>query len=162
MTWLLIGLAVLVLAAIWITWTASRIDRLDARCDAAWARLDAQLVRRSSALRALAEQPPGGMGEAVPEGVREVVHVALTAPREQRAAAENAISAYVGDLPIADRQHPLTRELNDAAERVRIARTFYNDAVRANRSLRGQWLPRTLRLGQRTSAPPYFDINDVT
>lgn len=162
MTWLLIGLAVLVIIAVWITWTAGRIDRLNARCDAAWARLDAQLVRRSSALRALAEQTPEQLGEIIAGGVREIVHVSMTAERDGRAASENTISAYIADLPDGDRNSELTRELADSCERVRIARTFYNDAVRASTSLRGQWLVRTLRLGARTPVPPYFDINDVT
>ncbi|PRZ40601.1 hypothetical protein CLV47_11528 [Antricoccus suffuscus] len=162
MTWLFIGLAVLVLIAVWITWTAGRIDRLNARCDAAWARLDAQLVRRSSALRALAEQTPAHLGEDIAGGVREVVHVSMTAERESRAASENTISAYIADLPTAQRDPELTSELSDSCERVRIARTFYNDAVRATAALRGQWLARTLRLGRRTPVPPYFDINDVT
>src|SRR6476661_603864 len=58
MTALLTVLAVLVLLAAYATWTAGRLDRLHARVDAAWAALDAQLVRRAAAARELVPALP--------------------------------------------------------------------------------------------------------
>ena len=54
MTTLLWILAVAFLLGFYVTWTAGRLDRLHARVDASWAALDAQLVRRAAAARAVA------------------------------------------------------------------------------------------------------------
>ena len=43
----------LVLVAVYTSWTAGRLDRLHARVDAAWAALDAAMVRRAAAARAV-------------------------------------------------------------------------------------------------------------
>ncbi|WP_106849388.1 NUDIX hydrolase [Blastococcus sp. Marseille-P5729] len=149
MVWLIVGVLVLAALAVWVTWTAGRIDRLGARCEAAWQSLDAALLRRAASLRdALDEypthRPVGG----------EIIHRALDADRDQRAAAENAVSALIARLPI------INDALAEACTRVRVARTFYNDAVRASAALRSQRVPRMLGLGRSIPLPCYFDIDD--
>ena len=42
-----VAIAVVVIG-VYLSWTANRLDRLHTRRDAAWAALDAQLVRRAS------------------------------------------------------------------------------------------------------------------
>ncbi|MCW2667162.1 MAG: hypothetical protein JWN57_2124, partial [Frankiales bacterium] len=54
MTLAVLTVALVVVLALYVTWTAGRLDRLHARVDAAWAALDAQLVRRAAAARAVA------------------------------------------------------------------------------------------------------------
>jgi hypothetical protein len=49
MTEVALLVAAVVLLATYLTWTASRLDRLAARVEAAWSALDAQLVRRAAA-----------------------------------------------------------------------------------------------------------------
>ena len=56
--------ALVVLLALYVTWTAGRLDRLHARVDAAWAALDAQLVRRAAAARACSPRCPRARGAA--------------------------------------------------------------------------------------------------
>lgn len=151
MLWLILALVVLVLLAVWATWTAMRIERLDARVDAAWRSLDAALVRRAMALTEVA-------GSGLPGGARarETAHGAADADRAQRAEAENRVSSVIADLP----PEALDEQLRESCARVQIARTFYNDGVRAANALRAQRLPRLLRLGRRAGVPPYFDIDD--
>ena len=48
----LLAVVVAVLLPMWVMFTLTRLDRLHARVDAAWAALDAQLVRRAAALLA--------------------------------------------------------------------------------------------------------------
>lgn len=158
--WVSIGLVLIVLLAMWVTWTAARIDRLNARCDAGWVSLDAQLVRRASALRAIVDEQRHDLGTASTHGVRVTVENALTVNRQDRAAVENVLSAAITDLSAAMQLDP-GAGLVDACLRVRVARTFYNDAVRANRALREQRLPRLLKLGSSIAPPPYFDIEDT-
>lgn len=151
MLWLILALVVLVVLAVWATWTAMRIERLDARVDAAWQALDAALVRRAMALGEIAGGSPAGDASA-----RATVHGAVDADRSHRAEAENRVSAVIAALPPA----ALDEQLREACARVQIARTFYNDGVRAANALRAQRLPRVLRLGQKAAVPPYFDIDD--
>ena len=84
---LLVGLVVLV--ALYVTWTAGRLDRMHARVDAAWSGLDAQLVRRAAAARALLPHLPAGP-EAVAVDERAVA--ALAAEEHGREAVENALT----------------------------------------------------------------------
>lgn len=148
--WLVLGLVVLVLLAVWVTWTAMRIDRLDARVAGAWQSLDAQLVRRAMALQAACtHHDETRMAELTERAL-------VAADRPSRAEAENAVGAAVAALP-AD---AVDERLRTACIQVQTARTFYNDAVRAYAALRAQRLPRLLRLGAATEVPPYFDIDD--
>ena len=45
---LVAGVVLLVLIGVYLSWTAGRLDRLHNRVTAAWASLDAQLVRRAA------------------------------------------------------------------------------------------------------------------
>lgn len=147
---MVLGLVVLILLAVWATWTAMRIDRLDARVEGAWQGLDAQLVRRAMALQDSADK----RGD---RDARDTTVRALRADdRAARAEAENLVGAEIGALPADARDE----RLRTACTQVQTARTFYNDAVRAYTALRAQRLPRLLRLGSATPLPPYFDIDD--
>ena len=141
--WSAIGV---ILVAVYITWTAGRLDRLHARVDAAWAGLDAQLVRRAAAARAL------GIPEAGP---------ALDAGEEGRAEVENDLSralraAWPGLPPGPERD-----ELEAAASRGALARSFHHGAVTNARALRRNRLARLLHLAGRRRMPEFFDVDDV-
>lgn len=160
MLWLVLGLVILILLAVWVTWTAMRIDRLDARVEGAWQSLDAQLVRRVMALReTVAEREDHNRHgqNVVDQQVRDAAARAVTIEdRALRAAAENDVGAQIAALPADARDE----RLRAACIQVQTARTFYNDAVRACSALRSQRLPRLLRLGSAAPVPPYFDIDD--
>jgi len=164
-TWLIVAVVVAVLVVTWLTWTATRLERLDARCDAAWASLDAQLVRRAAAARRIAEDCHDELGTGAAQSLQTLADEAIDASRERRTVAENALSAQLSTIdPSAAegfaRGRAAVQELRDASGRVQMARTFYNDAVRDNQSLRAQWLPRVARLGRRQPTPEFFDIDD--
>jgi hypothetical protein len=161
MTWLVVVVVVVALLATWITWTATRVDRLHTRVDAARAALDAQLVRRAAAVQALVARVPERLGAAPAGRLRTAARAALDADDGIRESAENDLSRALQDLP-ADLDPALLQDLTDASTRVLLARRFYNDAVRDTRSLRGQWLPRLLRLGGRRPVPTFFEIDEVS
>ncbi len=160
-TILLIGLALLAILLVWLASTVSRLDRLDDRVLAARSALDAQLVRRAAVAQAIADEHPDLLGGRADE-LRHAAHEALNADDASREAAENTlghmlrgVGPELGGLP----QH-LRQDLRSTTERVVLARRFYNDAVRDNRQLRGQGLPRLFRLGGRRALPAHFDIDD--
>jgi hypothetical protein len=151
-----------VLVALYVTWTAGRLDRMHARVDAAWAGLDAQLVRRAAAARALLPHLPTGP-EADSLDARAVV--ALGAGEHGRDVVENALTRalraavpLLADTPAA--QQALD-ELEAASTRVGLARSFHNGAVTDTRALRRRRLPRLLRLAGHRAMPSFFDVDDT-
>ncbi|MEN3356515.1 MAG: hypothetical protein V7637_497 [Mycobacteriales bacterium] len=152
--------AVVVVFATWITWTATRVDRLHGRVDAARASLDAQLVRRAAALQALVDRSVASLGEARAAQLRAVARASLDADTISREAAENDLSRALHGIP-PDLDAALLTDLADAARRVALARRFYNDAVRDTAALRRRRLPRLLRLGGRRPLPTFFEIDDT-
>jgi hypothetical protein len=159
--WLVLAVVLAVLLTSWITFTLTRLDRLHARCDAAQATLDAQLLRRSVALLQVAESPDSGVPDADRARLRGVAETALAARDEgpRRGGAENLVGRALHELPSL--RPEAAAELREAAERVLIARRFYNDAVRDTRALRARRMPRMLRLAGHRELPQFFDIDDT-
>ena len=152
----------LVLLAVYISWTAGRLDRLHARVDAAWAALDAALARRAAAARAVAaqlEDPRAG------EQLSAAASAALDAAADERERVENDLSrALKASLPHVLHDAPgdaAAAELQTAATRVGLARSFHNAAVKDTRTVRLRRLPRALRLAGHRALPEYFEIDDT-
>jgi hypothetical protein len=157
-TWILV-VALFVVVAVYTSWTAGRLDRLHARVDAAWAGLDAALVRRAAAARALVTLLPSG-----PEASRleRTALASLEAGPVDREAIENNLSAALRAalplLPEQDGRAELLRaELDEAVARVGFARSFHNSAVAGARALRRHRYPRALRLAGHRAMPRHFD-----
>lgn len=162
--WLVVAVVVAVLLSMWVTFTLTRLDRLHARVDAAWAALDAQLVRRAAALQHMAESSDSVVPPDLRQSCEQVAQAALSVRGDaERQAAENAVGHLIGRL--AEVAEPLPSdaeaELREGAARVRVARRFYNDAVRDTRSLRSRRMPRLLHLSGRRVMPAFFDIDDT-
>lgn len=161
--WLVLAVVLAVLLSMWVTFTLTRLDRLHARVDAAWAALDAQLVRRAAALQHVAEAPDIGVSVEQRGPCDEVARAALAAQGgKDRQDPENAVGRMIAAL--ADSGQPLPAEaqaeLREGSARVQVARRFYNDAVRDTRSLRARRMPRLLHLAGRRDMPQFFDIDD--
>jgi hypothetical protein len=168
-TLVVVTVAVVVAAASYLTWTAGRLDRLHARVEGARAALDAQLVRRSSAARALAAAARERCrADAGLEALHAAAQAALDAADAGREAAENdlsrALRTTLPQLPAPGTDADLDRltgELATATTRVGLARVFHNEAVRDTRRLRGRRIPRYFRLAGRAPLPDYFEIDDA-
>jgi hypothetical protein len=158
MTAVVIVTAALILLAAYATWTAGRLDRLHARVDAAWAALDAQLVRRAAAARALVPQVADGEQAAA---LDHAAQLALDAGAGGREAIENDLSRTLRTVvPLLPPAAELA-ELQSAASRVALARSFHNAAVKDTRTVRWRRMPRLLRLAGRRAMPTYFEIDDT-
>ncbi len=152
-------LVVLLLAALRLWLTANRLDRLHVRTEAAWAALEGALSRRIVATRAAAAA--GAFSGPDGARLRQLTRQADRADRAHRADAENDLSrALATQPPVVEPE--LAAELLDAGERVALARSFYNDAVRDTRALRAVWFTRLFRLAGRAALPDYFEIVDQT
>ncbi|WP_354643508.1 hypothetical protein [Kitasatospora camelliae] len=166
-TWIW-ALAAVVLFAVYLSWTAGRLDRLHARIDAARASLDAQLVRRASVALELATS--NLLDPAASLLLYEASHAARQSEDEHREVAESELSLalravfaepeQVAALLEAPGGAEAVKDLTAAVRRVPMARRFHNDAVRAARAVREHRLVRYLRLAGRAPFPLAFEMDD--
>lgn len=165
--WIWVVVAV-VLFAVYLSWTAGRLDRLHARIDTAKASLDAQLVRRSAVALELATSSQ--LDPAASILLYEASHAARQAEDDHREVAESELSlalravfaepAQVAVLAAVPGGEQTVKELTAAVRRVPMARRFHNDAVRAARAVREHRLVRYFRLAGRAPFPLAFEMDD--
>jgi hypothetical protein len=178
-TWTIIALALLlaVLYVFYVSWRASRLDRLHNRVEAARAALDLALVRRASAAADLASS--GQLDPATSVLLADAVHRARGAEAAERDLAESdltrALRATVGDPELrrelrdgggdadgdADDAVALLEAVEKAAQQVFIARKFYNDLAGRTLDARRKPLARVFRLSGSARAPGFFDMDDA-
>ena len=152
MSWVVAVVAVVVLVATYLTWTAARVDRLHARAYAAYAALDAHLVRRAAAASAVAEavQLPTLIYAA---------RIALDARPEERDFAENDLTRQLRGV-VATADNPIFADLVGVSRRVALARQVHNDVVRDALVVRRQLAVRAFGFARKHPKPAYFDIDD--
>jgi ADP-ribose pyrophosphatase YjhB (NUDIX family) len=119
--------------------------------------LEGALSRRIAVSRTAAAT--GAFSSNAADRVRTLTRIADGTERAGRAYAENDLSKVLAELPPSGRPD-LAVELADAAERIALARRFYNDAVRDTRALRAIWFTRLFRLAGHAALPDYFEIAD--
>jgi hypothetical protein len=164
----------LVLWSFYVSWRASRLDRLHNRLEAARVALDLALVRRSAAASEIASS--GLLDPATSLLLADAVRRARQAGPAERDLAESdltrALRATVGD-PVMRKElvgdeeaashgaAELVAEVEAAAQQVFIARKFYNDLAGRTVYARRRPLARALRLAGRAKLPEFFDMDDV-
>jgi hypothetical protein len=173
-TWLLVVLLVAVVAW-YLSFSASRLDRLHHRVEGARSALDAQLVRRAEAALELATS--GALDPASGLLVAGAAAEALAAgevdedgePQDGREQSESDLSralqaALDTDVVTTLQSHEVGRRLLDrlaaACHRVQLARRFHNDAVTAAVRVRGKRIVRWARLAGRAPLPQTFEMDD--
>ncbi|MGH3251555.1 MAG: hypothetical protein ACRDOI_35840 [Trebonia sp.] len=171
MTWTIIVLAVLaiVLWGFYVSWRASRLDRLHNRVEAARTALDLALVRRASAASELASS--GLLDPAASLLLADAVHRTRQVGPSERDLAESdltrALRATLGDPDFrkeiaADHgAAELVAEVEAAAQQVFIARKFYNDLAGRAVDARHRPLARVLHLSGSARQPEFFDMDDA-
>ena len=171
MTWTIVVLVVLalVLWSFYVSWRASRLDRLHNRVEAARTALDLALVRRAAAASELASS--GLLDPATSLLLVDAVRRARQAVQAERDLAESdltrALRATLGDPDFRkeiigdDGAAELVTEVEAAAQQVFIARKFYNDVAGRTIDARRRPLPRVLRLYGSAQQPVFFDMDDA-
>lgn len=146
--------ACIVLVATYLTWTATRVDRLHVRAAAAFSALDAQSLRRAAAATEIAERHQL-------ERVQEAAKAVLAAHPDDRQEAENdltqALRAAATTLGT-----PALAGVDEASRRLALVRQVHTDLVRDALAVRRRPLVRLLRLSRRHPPPGFFDINEPT
>lgn len=171
MTWTIIVLAVLVVVlwGFYVTWRASRLDRLHNRVEAARTALDLAMVRRASAAFVLASS--GQLDPATSLLLGDAVRRARRADPAERDLAESdltrALRASLGDPDFRKEliddpgAAELVAEVEAAAHQVFLARKFYNDVAGRTIEARRRPLARVLRLAGSAPRPRFFEMDDA-
>ncbi|WP_344906321.1 hypothetical protein [Actinomadura meridiana] len=158
------------LVAVYVSWRATRLDRLHVRVETARAALDAALVRRAAAALELAASRL--LDPAASLVLATAAHEARTADADNREFAESDLSRalravvdqpeFVGAVTAggAAEGEAVLDELSSSAAKVAYARRFYNDAVSQARIARRKPLIRVLPLAGRAPLPGFFEIDD--
>jgi hypothetical protein len=150
--WLVVSVvAVIVLGATYVTWTATRVDRLHARASAAYSALDAQSVRRAAAAAELGES------EDFPDA--QTAARAVLAAQPDRETAENELTRALR-LAAAKFDPDAMTGVTEASRRLALARHVHTDLVRDALAVRQRPLVRLLRLTRKHPEPRFFDIDD--
>lgn len=177
-------LALVLLAAAWyLSYSASRLDRLHAKVEGAVSALDAQLVRRAEATLELATSgsvdPATSLllADAASEALERHTHQPLSHdPLDgQTFAGREGTETNLTEALRAALSHDAVEQLRrdpdsagalalsrveSTALRVQLARRFHNDAVREVRRVRAKVVVRVFRLAGHAALPHPVDLDD--
>lgn len=168
MEWLVLVAAIVVVAAVLLSWTAGRVDRLHHRVAGARAALEAQLMHRSGATLELAAT--GLLDPARSLVLLDAAHQARASEEQDRELAESDLSralvASLGDETEIARLRQdadagdLLAELGNACRKVELARRFHNDVVASALALRRNGLVRWFGLAGHARLPTMVELDD--
>jgi hypothetical protein len=179
--WVIVGVALLLGVAWYLSYSAARLDRLHARVEGALSALDAQLVRRAEATLELAnlglldpasalllvgaaseslERTNERAGEDLLEGQhfagREVVESQLSEAL-QVALTSETVQSLRGSDGVGE---SALEGVRAAGLRVQLARRFHNDAVTDVRRVRRKPVVRIFRLAGHADLPQTVEFDD--
>ena len=170
MTWTIVVLVVLavVLWSFYLSWRASRLDRLHNRAEAAHTALDLALVRRASAAAELASS--GVLDPATSLLLADAALRTRQVESAERDLAESDLTkslratlgepGFSAELAGDEGAAALVAEVKAAAQQVFIARKFYNDVAGRTIDARRRPLARIARLAGGAKQPEFFDMDD--
>lgn len=167
--WIWLVLAVALIAGWYLSFSASRIDRLHHRVESSLAALEAQLLRRAGVAAELAPHLSAPAGPRL----KAAAAVALAEPapvsEDGREAQNHLTRALAGalDTPadvnaLGHRADGMLDDLTVAVGRAQLARRFHNDAVSQAQRVRGKRVVRWFRLAGRAPMPRMVEIDDST
>lgn len=184
LAWSPVVLALLLVLGWYLTYSASRLDRLHHKVESTRAALDAQLVRRAAAAVEVAQVLDPATGLLITDAAARALSAAEDDQVPQRSPerdpldvppyleeVENDLSralhaAFDDPAEVADlRTDPLASDaldvLTQACQRVQLARRFHNDAVAQAQRVRRKRVVRWARLAGRAPMPQMIEIDDA-
>ena len=156
--WVVVIVVVVVAMATYLTWIATRVDRLHARASAAYSALDAHSIRRAAAAAELGER-------FALADVQTAAKQVIGAPPDDRATAENDLTAHLRTAigaPVRVLEGDEVEAVVVASRRLGLARQVHTDQTRDARNMRRHPLVRLFGLARKYPAPAFFDIDDPT
>ena len=155
----------IILLIIWyLTFSATRLDRLHQRVETSWANLDAILQRRASLALELTHFP-----ETDPAAnllLTSAAHHARAADISVRSEAESSLTAALLLLRqeswLVEKHPDLFEELDQITERLKVGISLHVEGVSAARARRSKLIYRIFRLAGKAPLPVKYAFEDVS
>jgi hypothetical protein len=158
-----VAAGLLILIFIWyLTFLATRLDRLHHRVETSWANLDGLLQRRAAIALEIARSEIADPASAML--LTAAAYQARESRIENRSASESGLSGALG-LLLADGQSSerpaeivLLRELSELTDKIRIAISLHVDAVTRTHLVRRKFIVRLFRLAGTAPLPITYEF----
>lgn len=155
--------ALLVLLILWyLTFTATRLDRLHHRVETSWANLDVLLQKRAAVALEIAHSDIADPATSML--LTAAAYQARDANIQNRSQAESGLSGALG-LLLEDSQHlataadsALLTELSGLTDKIRIAIAIHTDAVARTQMVRSKFIVRLFRLAGTAPLPITYEF----
>ena len=156
-------LAFLLLLGIWyLTFSATRLDRLHHRVETSWANLDALLQKRAAIALEIAHSDLADPASSML--LTAAAYQARDADIKNRSMAESGLSGALG-LIISDglahatvSEQALLHELSALTEKIRVAISIHTDAVSSTVMVRRKLVVKTFRLAGTAPLPVTYEF----
>jgi hypothetical protein len=147
-------IAALVLFLWYLSFTATRLDRLHHRVETSWAALDSLLQRRAAVALEIAHSSFADPGLALI--LNQAAHQAREAEISERSDAESGLTGSLGLLLMNVQENTddaLLKELSDITDKVRVAVKLHVEAVNRTQLVRRKLIVKAFRLAGRAPLP---------
>jgi len=160
-TWLTIGF-IFLLVLWYLSFSATRLDRLHHRVETSWANLDVLLQKRAAIALEIAHSDLADPASSML--LTGAAYQARDAQIKNRSMAESGLSGALGLLlsdglaHATDSEQALLQELSELTAKIRIAISIHTDAVSSTVMVRKKLLVRTFRLAGTAPLPVTYEF----
>ena len=157
-----VALFAIALFAWYLSYSATRLDRLHHRVETSWANLDGLLQRRAAIAIEIARSDISDPASSLL--LTFAAHQAREASVRDRSQAETGLTGALGILiessttisgPI---EQDLIRELKELTEKIKMAISMHVDAVTRTQMVRKRWFMRFFRLAGNAPEPVTYEF----
>jgi len=157
-----IAIALLLISLWYLTFTATRLDRLHHRVETSWANLDVLLQKRAAVALEIAHSDIADPASSLL--LTGAAYQARDANIQDRSMAESGLSGALG-LLLEDAQHlataadnALLTELSALTDKIRVAIALHTDAVSRTQMVRQKSIVRIFRLAGTAPLPVTYEF----
>ena len=156
-------LGFLVLVGIWyLSFSATRLDRLHHRVETSWANLDVLLQKRAAIALEIAHSDLADPASSLL--LTGAAYQARDADVKNRSMAESGLSGALGLLisdglaHASESEQALLQELSALTAKIRVAISIHTDAVSSTQMVRRKFVVRTFRLAGTAPLPVTYEF----
>lgn len=162
MTRWLLAILVVIVSGWYLSFTATRLDRLHHRVETSWANLDVLLQKRAAVALEIAHSDIADPASSML--LTAAAYQARDANIQNRSQAESGLSGALG-LLLEDSEHlatatdsALLTELSALTDKIRVAIAIHTDAVARTQMVRGKVVVKSFRLAGTAPLPITYEF----
>jgi hypothetical protein len=162
MKYLLASIALILFLAWYLSFLASRLDRLHHRVETSWEHLDALLQRRAAVALEIAHSPD--IDPATSLVLTANAYQAREASILERSDSESSLSQSLKLIAEQEESNPIDSELlvqlKEITDKIRIGIVIHLEAVKTARTVRSKFFVKLFRLAGRAPLPVRYAFED--